>query len=207
MSVESWTDLKAVLASYTDRSDATDVIPDFIWQAEQRLARDLNLRFTDVEVADAMVTGQDFITLPDDCWEPTFLRLDVAVDTWVRITSMRDFTDKRNLTAPYPLVALAQGLTLKLSPTPTGDWDYTLFYKSGIPHLSADSETNWLTENAFDVLRLAGLLEMCDWLGDDPRCAQWQQSYASRLRPLQQQEWRARVGGGPVAVKPGCPVV
>jgi hypothetical protein len=133
------------------------------------------------------------------------LRINLAVNRTVRIVGITEFNDARADTlAECPLVACSFGLTLKLAPTPTTNLAYTLFYASGIPALSASNLTNWLTANGMDVLLYATLVESGPFIGNDERLAGWLQFYADRIGPLRQQEWRARTGGGTLAVRPGC---
>src|SRR5258706_1958244 len=208
MALTTYTELLAAVASWLDRTDLAASIPDFVRLGEQRIQRDLHLRFLDIEFDGAMVAGQDFITLPVDCAWPKLLRINLSPERYVRIVALPEFTDLRfDSQAESPLVGCNFGLTLKLAPTPTTNLAYTLFYSSGMPLLVASSnETNWLTANGMDVLLYAALSESGPFIGNDERTGGWEQNYASRIGGLRQQEWRARTGGGTLAVRPGTPV-
>ena len=69
MALTNYADLKATIAKYLARDDLTDVIPDFIVLAENRLRRELRIRQM-LTVATATTTGGDSkLGLPSDFLE------------------------------------------------------------------------------------------------------------------------------------------
>lgn len=188
----------------TSDTQFISLCPDFIAQAEQRIARDIQLRMVDVETTGTLTAGQDFVALPADCAWPKLFRLDLDPPSTVSIQSRQRAAEwLADTNAERPIVAFVDGFTLKLAPVPTANHPYTLFYSTGIVPLSVSVPTNWLTVFAWDVLLIRAKCEAAEWLGNDERLPGWEDKYSKLVFPLKQQEWRARTGGGTLAVAPG----
>ena len=65
MALANYTDLKAAVASWMNRTDLTSAIPDFIALAEGRIARDMRLRSQVTETTLSTVAGTQTVALPD----------------------------------------------------------------------------------------------------------------------------------------------
>ena len=66
MAISNYAGLKTAIASWLDRTDLTDIIPDFIALAETRHKRDFKIRRMETRVTTNTIAGSEFYTLPDD---------------------------------------------------------------------------------------------------------------------------------------------
>lgn len=70
MALANYTDLKAAVATWLNRTDLTDQIPDFITLAETRLNRLLRLRLTEVDAPLTVAASGTTVALPAAFSEP-----------------------------------------------------------------------------------------------------------------------------------------
>lgn len=66
MALATYTELKASVANYLNRSDLTSIIPDFISLTEGKLNRDLLLRSSVVRAETTTTSGTAYYNLPSD---------------------------------------------------------------------------------------------------------------------------------------------
>ena len=66
MAISTYAELKTSIANWLDRSDLTDVIPDFIVLAETRHKRDFKIRRMETRVTTNTIADTEYYTLPDD---------------------------------------------------------------------------------------------------------------------------------------------
>ena len=66
MAISNYSELKAAIADWLNRSDLTDSIPDFIVLAEARHKRDFKIRRMETRVTANTVADSEFYSLPDN---------------------------------------------------------------------------------------------------------------------------------------------
>ena len=66
MAISNYSELKAAIADWLNRSDLTDSIPDFIVLAETRHKRDFKIRRMETRVTANTVADSEFYSLPDN---------------------------------------------------------------------------------------------------------------------------------------------
>ena len=66
MAISTYAELKTAIASWLDRSDLTDVIPDFIVLAETRHKRDFKIRRMETRVTANTIANTEYYSLPDN---------------------------------------------------------------------------------------------------------------------------------------------
>ena len=174
----SYTTLKADIASYLDRTDLTALIPKFIADAEHRIAREVRPWGFERRFDATLTAGQAFIALP--------ARFKKARSFFLPAESLH--LRRRRYSFLTPIWEEAQGtpryyaedlpnLRLYLAPIPVDAFPYTIFYFERPVPLTDGSPTNWLTDNAPDLLRYAALLETAPYLRSDERLQVWQTLY------------------------------
>ena len=62
---------------------------------------------------------------------------------------------------------------LILRPTPDAAYVYHFYYYQYLPELSADTDTNWWTTDAWEILLYGALLQAQSFLKDDSRIQLW----------------------------------
>lgn len=208
--------LKTKVAGYLDRTDLTSIIPDFINMAMHKLERKHNFRHMAVRTTTTLANNDYFITNPfprykelynahiidsDGNRYPPLLRrsLDVAVNAYPNFTSDKG---RPIIIAEYQTVET--NLTPDAQPTfkfllrPTCDAAYTLDW--GVYQYSPDLDdttytTNWWTDNAWEILLYASLLEAEPYLQNDARMATWAAMLQSALGDLITSEKESSISG------------
>src|ERR1700760_175799 len=153
MSIQTYSDLQASVASWLKRTNLTAQIPDFITLAESRLNRRLRVR--QMRTWYAVTPSQPFVSLPGDYNEMIrvmygtqrldFTSEDIA-DPWMNEGGQQNqFTIAGN---SIWLLTYVDGAT-KLS----------MHYYAQLPTLSDANTTNWLLEDGPDIYLYAALLE------------------------------------------------
>lgn len=208
MAFETYTDLKEKIRRYLSRGDLTVHIPDFIRLAEIRIQRELKLRAFETFATGTLTAGSPTLALPADCLEPRSLRVNTTPPRTITVSSPTELArlDPGTINGA-PLSAISEGLNLYLAPTPDAAYAYRLIYQKRITPLAAGSnETNWLTQNAADLLLYGSLLESAPYIFNDERIPIWQGFYDRAEAMLKAQDWRARAGTGPIEVRPDVPM-
>lgn len=208
MSLATYTDLQASIASWMHRTDLTTITPDFVKLAEDRFARDLRL--------DAMlVTGSltasittRAINLPMDWLEFTSLNI-ITPNSTVPQKSI-DFVTSDQLdrlhpegsASGVPLVYSIRDQQLLLGPPPDVAYTIGLVYYARFPGLVA-SGTNWLMTNHSAVYLYASLIEAATWADDAEGLAKWQGLYDKTAGQLVGIDDKAVHSGSPLTVRKG----
>lgn len=155
----TFTELKALAASYMHRTDLTDKWASFIAVAEAQMFRDLDLKETEASVS--LTSVSNYLTLPNDFGKVSRLvytsngqeiNLDYIArpDNYVGTTPI-GYSQENNKLRIFPAVA---------------DADYTLYYFVNLEPLSDTVATNWLSLNAADLYLYATCLEAAKWTRD-----------------------------------------
>src|SRR5512143_2692080 len=168
MALATYSDLKTAIANYLARSDLTNVIPDFITQAESRMNR--KLRTFDMEVSQSVTMSSGVGTLPTDYLE------------WISVTWTS--TDSRNQDLRYvspnseewrlryrpnadPSMFTILASQIKLRPVSSGN--ITFYYYQKIATLNTTNTTNWLLTKAPDLYVNYALAEAAIYLKDEEK--------------------------------------
>lgn len=182
---------------YLDRTDAdtANAIPNFIYQAEQRIARESkNIGFVQY------VTG-NFTIATSVYPKPARWRRNISFNygtgtgnntrTPIYLQTyeyLRNYWPDPTLTAP-PLFYADYGYpTFLIAPTPDQTYPFEYSYLELPEPLSSSNQTNWLTNYAPDVLLYATLLEAIPFLKNDERVPVWQDKYSTAIASLNSQD-------------------
>lgn len=190
MALSTYSDLQSAVASWLNRTDLTDKIPDFITLAESRLNRDLKLRVMEEEIALTLAQNTRSVALPTGFVEPiglwtiygqerrellflSPLQWDVetaAGDTfyWTIIGPNIEFLRPANA---------AQSLTFR-------------FMKSFA--LSDAAPTNWLLTNHPDAYLFAALTEAAPYLKDTAALGIWDARASRAINDINAKEAKSR---------------
>ncbi len=190
MALSTYSDLQSAVASWLNRSDLTDQIPDFITLAESRLNRDLMLRRTEVETTLSVADGASTVALPTAFVSPIGLwvsengtrrllrYLDPVQMPEIDTTGhIHDYTlTEQNIVLERP----AQGATTLV-----------LRYVQSFA-LSGDNPTNWLLTTHPDAYLFGALVEAGPYLSDDRLLATWNARYVAAVEAINDKEARVK---------------
>ena len=199
--ISNYSTLKTSIANYLHRADLTDMIPEFIADAENRIYNDLRIR-----AMEAAYSGTTASTaLPAGFLEWIFLYVD---DTSEQKLTRRDaewiYTRYPDRTGGgRPVFFAREGDALIFGPAP--DSTYTLkgrYYKK-LAALSDSSTTNWLITDAPELLRFAALAESATYVQDDARVGLWESKYQTVKQRIEKSERRESRSGSLLSTMAG----
>lgn len=187
----TFTTLKQDVQRYLERGDTLasdpivfEQIPRLINLAERRIARELKIQGF-INVVTAQLLADNPVVTKPDRWRDTvsmFIGTGTNNDTRSAL-----FTRSYDYLRSYWPDATQTGEPLFYSdydynhwlvaPTPDADYPIEILYYQLPPLLDEEAQTNWLTENAPEILLYATLLEATPFLKNDERIPVWQNMY------------------------------
>lgn len=187
----TFTSLKQDVQRYLERGGTLasdpivfEQIPRLINLAERRIARELKIQgFINVVTAQLSV-GDPVIAKPDR-WRDT---VSMFIGTGASNNSRTAlYTRSYDYLRSYWPDATETGQPVFYSdydynhwlvaPTPDAEYPIEILYYQLPPLLDEEAQTNWLTENAPEILLYATLLEATPFLKNDERIPVWQNMY------------------------------
>jgi hypothetical protein len=202
MALGNYAELKDSIADWLNRTDLTNVIPDFITLAEAQLNKEVRNRKM-IKRATATIDSQ-YSAVPAD-WLQTvdFVVEANPVVTLEFITNEQLDKLRRTYTSGgTPKFYTIVGQELEVLPIPdSGTLTGEITYYSKIPSLSATNTTNWLINSSPDIYLYATLLQSAPYLVDDARISVWASLYQKLVKDLEIADQRARVGDSTLKMK------
>lgn len=182
---------------YLDRTD-TDTqneVPNFIYQAEQRICRESKNIGLEQYVTGSFTPGVSVLAKPAR-WRRsiTFSYGSGAGNNTVNQLFLRSYDYIRNYwnnpsTQAPPQYYSDYGYDhLLIGPTPDLAYPFEFAYLELPQPLSVANQTNWLTDNVPDLLLYATLLEAISFLKNDERIPIWTSYYNRALQSLNNQD-------------------
>ena len=196
MALSTYSELKASVADWLNRSDLTAAIPDFIALAEAQMERKLRTRQM-ISRATATV-NTEYSALPDDFLEVKSLKLQTNPVTPLQFETI-DSLD--NLSTQYLSAGKPRFFSIvggQIRTVPIADTSYTaeLVYYAKLSKLSDSNTTNWLLTASPDIYLYGALMQAAPYLKDDARIGTWSQMYLTALQDLQTADDRGSTSGG-----------
>ena len=193
MAITTYAELKTAIANWLNRDDLTAVIPDFISLAEARIARDL--RHWKQEKRVTTDANERYENLPNDFIEIRQVQHAaggaITSISSVEMEKLRAASDAGGKPKYMRLTAEQ----IEFYPTPDASYSVSMLYYGRIPALSDAETSNWLLNDAPDVLLYGALLQSAPYLVDDARVQVWAGLYQSGVEALNIENEKARVSG------------
>lgn len=186
--------LKSDIAALLVRSDLTDTdLARFVRLGEARIRRRVRIRAMETTTALA-VTGQS-TALPTDFLEARAVTLDTSNGRTLKpLTPDQLRSSAYSDEAGEPRFYAIEGSNLLVAPIQSCSVDLT--YYAAFAALSAADDTNWLLENAYDVVLYACSRAAAEWLEDDAREDRFETKFQTAVAELNDADKRAYWGGG-----------
>lgn len=185
--VLNYTNLISTIANYLERDDLTSIIPTFIMLAETKTARVLKAQLAQIAVTDALTISNPVVVKPQR-WVET---ISFTIETPDGIVVLKE-RSRETIQTMYPVLtdtaqpkyyAEWQENYYYIGPSPDAAYNFELMIYQQPPNLDANQQTNYLTDNAPDLLLYSTLLEATAYLKNDERLQTW---VAARDEILQQ---------------------
>ena len=178
MAISNYSELKTAIASWLDRTDLTDIIPDFIALAETRHKRDFKIRRMETRVTTNTIAGSEFYTLPDDYIAMRNIKLNTDPKTPLDFLTP-EIMDRLNAGSSRgtPKAYTIKGNNIELRPLPDGVYEIEVSYYKHFAALSDSNTTNDMLTHHPDVYLYGALVEAEPYLQNDKRIQVWQGYY------------------------------
>lgn len=212
MAFANYSELKAEIADWLNRTDLAAQIPNFITLLEARVNREL--RTHDMVKRSTAVVDHGYFVVPND-WLETIALLQLGnrpkrLD-FVSIEDSFSLREKYGNARGYTVPQIYTQMDGKffLFPEPQANVELELVYRAKIPSLSeglvdgngADISvpTNWLLKKSPDLYLFGSLAEAEPYLKNDERVALWQSKADRILASMQAEAERASYPQGALA--------
>lgn len=184
--ITTYSTLKQNVADWLSRSDLTDVIPNFIQQAEARLNRKIRCRAMETTSALSLNASGE-ASLPSDFLEFRTLSVATSPVAWPELVEpdSDEFLFKHR---PYlgPQYCAIAGGSIIVKPAYNGS--ATLYYYQKIAALTDAATTNWLLLKAPECYLYSALLEAAIYLRDEKAAAAYSQLMTDAVADLLQED-------------------
>jgi len=197
MALTTYTELKASVADWLNRTDLTTEIPDFISLAEAQMERTLRTR--QMLIRTTLTVDSEFETTPADFLEVRALKLtSTNPDTPLSFMTMDSLDDEatRETGGGRPKFFGVVGTEFRFVPTPDAAYTAEIVYFANLNKLSASVATNFLLTSSPDAYLYGALLQAAPYLQDDARIQVWATLYERALNDLQVADDRGSTTGG-----------
>ena len=178
MAISTYAELKTSIASWIDRSDLTDIIPDFISLAETRHKRDFKIRRMETRVTANTIAGTEYYTLPDNYTAMRNIKLNSDPKTPLEYLTpeIMDRLQAGSSTG-MPKAYSIKGNDIQIRPIPDGVYEIEVAYYKTFTPLSDSNTTNDMLTHHPDVYLYGALVEAEPYLQNDKRIQVWQGFY------------------------------
>jgi hypothetical protein len=197
MALTTYTELKASIADWLNRTDLTAEIPDFISLAEAQIERQLRTR--QMLTRTTLTIDSEFESTPVDLLEVRALKLTgtnpITPLTFMTMDSL-DEQSTIDLGSGKPKFFTVVGSEFRFVPTPDASYAAEIVYFARLNKLSASVATNFLLTSSPDIYLYGSLLQAAPYLQDDARIQVWAALYERALSDLQVADDRGSNSGG-----------
>jgi len=197
MALTTYTELKASVADWLNRTDLTAAIADFISLAEAQMERVLRNR-------NMLTRGTGNITaeynaLPADFLDGLTLKLTGTNPiTPLQFETLNNLDQLQNTTYVSngkPLFYAIIGTNFRVLPIPDSTYAYEIDYYAKLAKLSVSNTTNWLLTQAPDIYLYGALLQAAPYLQNDERIPVWVALYTKGIEDLRLADNRSTQAG------------
>lgn len=201
-------EVQDAVADWLNRDDLTSRIPTFVNNAILSLERKFNFQYME-SVETYIDTSVYTLMAPTDYKHPRFM---YVVDSSGNRTLLTHLDPKgaiaaypnfaQNLGKPTVFATVEGGTAFLLRPTPDNAYTFELHYYAKSAPLVNDTDTNWLTDNAPDVLIYGALMQAEPFLGTVDLNPVWEQRFNSELQYIGMKAIRENHLGSYQVVRP-----
>lgn len=178
MAISNYSELKAAIADWLNRSDLTDSIPDFIALAETRHKRDFKIRRMETRVTASTIADSEFYTLPDNYVAMRNIQLNTDPKTPLEyLTPEQMDRIYAGSATGKPKAFSIIGNNIQLRPIPDSAYQIEILYFKHFTALSDSNTTNDMLTHHPDAYLYGALVEAEPYLQNDKRIQVWSAYY------------------------------
>ncbi len=197
MALSNYTELQASVADFLNRSDLTDVIPDFIRMTEAELNRVLRTR--EMSVRTRAPVSEQYVKLPDDFLGMRNIELVTDPVTVLEYRNLENLDSHRASDATgKPIFYSIMQNNIEFAPVPDSEYTLEIVYYQKLPQLGTEVTeftTNWLLDSHPDIYLYGSLMQSAPYLQADERIGVWAGKFQQVLEQLKTSDEKARFSG------------
>lgn len=185
MAISTYSELKAAVADWLERSDLTARIPDFITLAETKMNRELRVRLMQARIT--LTVDAEYESLPADFREADSLIFTDAGVTFNCDPMPAETLARRSVggqTPARPEFYALVGAQARFYPAPDKAYSAELTYYQKVAALSDAAPTNWILANHPDAYLYGALAEAGPYLRDTEALAIYRASFKSAVAAI-----------------------
>ena len=205
MAITTYAELKTALANFSDRSDLTTRLPEFVALAETRIfygSQEAPFNSDPLRIR-AMETSSDLTISAQTVALPTrylgLRRQYISGDNGLKINMVSPDAFWNNhagsTDSGRPFEYTIEGEYFVFGPSPDATYTGKLLYWQKFAALSADGDTNWLLTNAPGAYLQGALIELYDYLKDFEAKDQAHKSFCGVINALNSSDKTDRFAG------------
>lgn len=198
MALINYQDLQSAVGRWLDRDDLVSQIPDFITLAEMKINRQLRVLAMENRYVIPLQDEINEYALPPGFILMRNIYLAGSPDQPLEYQTPEIFTWNSYNT---PWAYTISNNTISINGGITQGMQLAVEYFKRFDVLSNSNTTNWLTENAMDILMYGSLLEAEAFLMTDDRLQVWSAAYSNTLQMLNDEAEEARHSGSALRVR------
>jgi|TARA_B100001094_G_C17965611_1_gene687703 hypothetical protein len=196
MAISTYAELKTTIASWLDREDLTDVIPDFIALTESRHRRDFKIRRMETRVTANTIADTEYYSLPDNYVSMRNIQLNTDPKTSLEYLTPEIMDRvKGGSSTGKPKAYSIIGNNFELRPIPDGVYEIEMLYYKYFTPLSDSNTTNDMLTYHPDIYLYGALVEAEPYLQNDKRLQTWASLYDRAKKDLIDTNERDRHSG------------
>ena len=184
MAITTYAELQTAITNWSDRSDLSSLIPDFITLAEKRIIRDINIK-GGLRILDSSATitpVSNVAALPADFYSIRNVLSSGTPNNQIEAVSLDTLQSVYSLSGTGYAYCVV-GSNILLSPD-AGEKSVILYYNSEPAVLSGTNTSNTLFASAPDLYLYGALIELAGYIQSDP--SQWVNLYSQAISSLMQ---------------------
>jgi hypothetical protein len=190
----TWTELKASLAEWLNRSDLTAKIPELIALAERKFNRIIVTPEREATVTSTV--SSETLALPSDFWQLRSIHLTTDPrQPLTQVSPMVLRSEYADQTTGEPRVFAIENGAFIFGPAPDASYTLNITYIKTIPPLNASTASNWLLEKHPDIYLYGSLLAAEAYLWNDARLPVWKDALDEAIAELADAGNRYRMSG------------
>jgi hypothetical protein len=203
VSIATYAELQTAVASWSNKSNLTARIPDFISLAEATLNRRLRTRWQEETLAVTGIDADFHIAVPAEAVAVKALWRD-ADPTWrLEQKDLSYIVENRDSSGGLARFYAWDGINWTFDGAAD---DITGTYYIKIPALSDSATTNWLLTDHPDLYLYASLEQCAKYLRDVEGALAWRAERESLIGDLNSISAADQVSGGPLIARPRTPL-
>lgn len=184
---KTFAQLKTLVGTYLDRSDLTSVVGDWVNSAIRKIERQEN--FNGMMNRATTTSSVEFLSVPTGFKEVISFKVKDTSNLYYDVEK-KDIGDMLLLNQdeqmmPMYYCYIPSQSEFQLRPIPNTTYTFDITYYKYSTELSADGDTNWWTNNAWETVLYGALLEAEPYLMNDARLTVWKgllDDYLNRIR-------------------------